>query len=376
MIYLLTSIGCSVWGVGGVTLFLWNTHSVAPLPGRAATWGVCSLCLHIIRGRKVPADQGRPFNPGAAVRSVLLSQDWWQLRSSCPIQIWLRVLSVLIPYVSIFSSSGWPFNNLAEALKPPMCVQSVYSHPWPFLPETWPLHFWTPGLSHVSWVFYVPGGSIILNIFLLVVWTCSCPWEEWRWWLILQENEGNGVPSSEAVWLCVRLCAPQASTLSPSEPPLAPWTLFFLVPHPPFGTLLFKSSHFCCFYAIFCLTSSTWKVYLICFSLHFGLATTFSAPWEVCLYVFPNIPHSLKVLCKHSPCLQVASESPSQTVCVPHSPLKTTLSQVTSYSVVTAMSTQNIGLGLDLNLNPRSAPLGLLDSCYGIGQFCILSIMF
>lgn len=93
MIYLLTSIWCSVWGVGGVTLFLWNTHSVAPLSGRVAIWGVCSLCLHIIRGRKVPADQGCPFNPEAAVRSMLFSQDWWQLRSSCPMQIWLRVLS-------------------------------------------------------------------------------------------------------------------------------------------------------------------------------------------------------------------------------------------------------------------------------------------
>ena len=75
IIYLLTSIRCSVWGVGGVTLFLWNTHSVAPLPGRPATWGVCSLCLDIIRGRKAPADRGRPFNTGAAVRSVLLAAE-------------------------------------------------------------------------------------------------------------------------------------------------------------------------------------------------------------------------------------------------------------------------------------------------------------
>lgn len=203
MIYLLTSIRCSVWGVGGVTLSLWNTHSVTPLPGGAATWGVCSLCLDTIRGRKVPADQGRPFNPRAAVRNVFLSQDWWQLRSSCPLQIWTRVFSVLIPYVSIFSSSGWPVINLAEALKPPVCVQSVYSHPWPCLPETWPLHLWTPRLSHVSLVFCVPCGSMIPNIFLLVVCTCSCPCvgQRWRWWLILQENEVNGVSSSEAVWL-------------------------------------------------------------------------------------------------------------------------------------------------------------------------------
>lgn len=205
----------------GFHCFYSSTHSVAPLSGRVATWGVCSLCLDIIRGRKVPADQGCPFNPGAAVRSVLFSQGWWQLRSSCPMQIWLRMLSSshsLCEYLLL----EW----LAEALKPSMCVQSVYSHPWPFLPETWPLHFWTLGLSHVSWVFYVPGGSIILNIFLLVVWTCSCPCvgQRWRWWLILQENEGNGVSSSEAVWLCIRLRAPRASTLSSSEPPLEPFS--------------------------------------------------------------------------------------------------------------------------------------------------------
>lgn len=130
MIYLLTSSRCSVLGVGGVTLSLWDTHSLTPLPGRAATWGACSLCLDTIRGRKVPAGQGRPFNPGAALRNVLLSQGWWQLRSCCPFQIWTRVLSFLIPYVNIISSSGWPSNNLAKALKPLMCVQSVYSHPW------------------------------------------------------------------------------------------------------------------------------------------------------------------------------------------------------------------------------------------------------
>lgn len=159
---------------------------------------------------------------------------------------------------------------------------------------------------------------------------------------------------------CVRSCAPQASTLSPSEPPLDTFL-------PSSRSLLWNPSlqafPFCCFCTIFSLTSSTWKIYLICFSLHFDLATAHFTSWKVCPHVFPNIPHSLKVLCKRSPCLPVASESLSQAVWFPHSSLKTNLSQVTSYSVVTAESGKNTGLGLDLNLNPRSAPMGLLDFC-------------
>lgn len=193
-------------------------------------------------------------------------------------------------------------------------------------------------------MFYVPRGAIILNIFLLVV--LAPVW--------VRDGGGDSsyrkmkemeCPVVKLSGFCVRLRAPQASTLSPSEPPL--------------DTFLPSCTHIVAL-ETFSSSLPISVVYLICFSVHLDLATACSTSGEVCL---PKHTHSLKVLCTHLPCLLVASESPSQAVGVPHSPLKINLSQVTSYSVVTAESGQNTGLGLDLNSNPRSASLGLLGSC-------------
>lgn len=115
----------------------------------------------------------------------------------------------------------------------------------------WSLHLWTPCLSHISLVLCVPHGSTILNIFLLVIWTCS--------WACESELEGGDTsyrriretefPVVRLSWFCVRLL--YSMRPPPSLHQNLSWILFFPVPHLPFGTLIFKSSLFCCFYTIF-----------------------------------------------------------------------------------------------------------------------------